>query len=474
MSRILLYGLCPLPFENTRTTFGPGIRSWQFAVGLAAAGHTVRLVAFELPGAYGGARPVRGETRDGVAIERVDEVEFFDPRTLARHLAEHRPDGLVGATMYGSHALARLDPPLPLFADQFGHVMAEAQARAAREEENWPVAHFWRMQREILRRADKLSVVSGRQRYAAIGELGAVGRLTAQTCGYEFTCVIPCGFLPGPPPQAAGAVRGRLAPDDAFVVLWSGGYNVWSDVATLFEGLEQAMRENPRVHFVSTGGEIAGQDEKSYHELEARIAGSPLSERFHLEGWLPAERVPAYVAEADLGVLTEKPIYEGLLGDKNRVVQWMGAGLPVAYNRVGDLGDRLAAGSLGLTFAPGDAAALARHILWAASHPDELRQMAERARRHALEELSFEATTRPLTEWARRPAFSPDAALRSQIASPLDHASARQRSSAFARRFEWLARSRFLRATWRGAFAALGKARAAIRRPTAPTRGTRP
>ncbi|MGH9399334.1 MAG: glycosyltransferase [Thermoanaerobaculia bacterium] len=474
MSRILLYGLCPLPFENAPRTFGPGIRSWQFARGLAAAGHRVRLVACEIPGAYDGKRLVRGESRDGVEIERVDEVMFLDRRALERHLAEHRPDGLVGATVHGAYALARLDPSLPLFADQFGHFMAEAQARAAREGENWPLAHFWSKQREVLRRADKFSVVSARQRYAAIGELGAVGRLTAETCGYEFACVIPCAFVPGPPPEAAGAVRGRLTPGDAFVVLWSGGYNVWSDVETLAAGLEGAMRENPRVHFVSTGGEIAGQDEKTYRELLARIAASPFSERCHLEGWLPAGRVPAYVAEADLGVLTEKPIYEGLLGDKSRVVQWMGHGLAVACNRVGDLGDRLAGGNLGLTFAPGDAPALARHILWAADNPEPLRQMAQRARRHALEELSFEATTRPLQEWAKRPTFSPDAASRSRIASPLDHASLRQRLSAFARRFEWLARSRVLRATWRGLFAVVGKAWEAIRRPTAPTRGTRP
>lgn len=472
MSRILLYGLCPLPFENTPRTFGPGIRSWQFARGLAAAGHAVRLVVTGIPGAYGGVRPVRCETRDDVVIERVDEDEFLDRRTLIRIVAEHRPDGLVGATVHGSHVLARFDPPWPLFADQFGHFMAEAQARAAREGENWPLAHFWRMQQSVLRRADKFSVVSERQRFAAIGELGAVGRLTAETCGYEFVSVIPCGS-PAEAPGEAGGVRSRLADGNAFLVLWSGGYNVWSDVETLFAGLERAMRENPRIHFVSTGGEIAGHDEKSYGELQALIAASPLKERFHLEGWLPAERVPAYVAEADLGVLTEKPIYEGLLGDKNRVVQWMSAGLPVAYNRVGDLGDRLAHGNLGLTFAPGDAAALAQHILWAAAHPEELREMAERARRHAVLELSFEATTRPLAEWARRPAFSPDAAFRSQISSPLDYASPRQRMSGFASRFEWLARSRLVRATWRRAFAAARKAREVIRRPTAPTRGTR-
>ena len=474
MSRILLYGLCPLPFENTRRNYGPGIRSWQFAVGLAGAGHSVQLVAARIPGAYEGLEPARDETRDGVVIERLGEVEFLDRRTLTRHLSEHRPDGLVGATVHGSHALAQLNPRVPFFADEFGHFMAEAQARAARDGENWPIAHFWRMQSEVLRRADRLSVVSERQRYAAIGELGAVGRLTAETCGYEFVCVIPCGMLPGPRPAAAGAVRGRLVPDDAFVVLWSGGYNVWSDVGTLFAGLERAMRENPRVHFVSTGGEIPGQDESTYQEFLGRIAASPLSERFHLQGWLAADQVPGIVAEADLGVLTEKPIYEGLLGDKNRVVAWMGAGLPVAYNRVGDLGDRLAESSLGLTFVPGDAAALAGHILWAAAHPEELRQMADMARRHASEELSFAATTRPLQDWAKNPTYSPDVSFRSRFASPLGYATKRQRLSAFARRFEWAARSRLLRAMWRSVFEVARRVRAARRPPTSPTRDTRP
>ena len=85
-------------------------------------------------------------------------------------------------------------------------------------------------------------------------------------------------------------------------------------------------------------------------------------------------------SEADLGILADRPIYEGLLGSKNRIVQWMGAGLPVVYNRIGDLGDLLEERRLGLTFPPGDASALAERLAWAAGHGSELREMAERAR----------------------------------------------------------------------------------------------
>jgi glycosyltransferase involved in cell wall biosynthesis len=134
---------------------------------------------------------------------------------------------------------------------------------------------------------------------------------------------------------------------------------------------------------------------------------SPYKDRFHLEGWVVANLVPAYTAEADLGVIADLPIYEGLLGSKNRIVQWMNAGLPAAYNRVGDIGDLLAERQLGLTFEVGDHDALAREIIWATENREPLREIARRAQQVADRELSIEATTGPLTRWARDPQRAP-------------------------------------------------------------------
>jgi hypothetical protein len=220
--------------------------------------------------------------------------------------------------------------------------MAEAQAKASVEGRNWPVAHTWSLLAPVLQAADRISVVSERQRYATIGELGAAGRLTAETCGYEFTAVIPCALVPidETPPRAPGPregmVRGRLVPEGAFVVLWSGGFNVWSDVLTLARGLEGAMDREPRLHFVATGGAVPGLDSSTWERFRELVLRSPHRERFHLEGWVTGDRVAGYVEEADLGVLADRMVYEGLLGSKNRVLQWMGAGLPV-LNRLGDL-----------------------------------------------------------------------------------------------------------------------------------------
>jgi glycosyltransferase involved in cell wall biosynthesis len=411
MSRILIYGIAPLPFENTKKNYGPGIRSWQFAHALAAAGHDVRLVAVILDDAYETA-PVAFEVVDGVRIERVKKSQFVDPAHFRSLVAEFAPQGVIGATIYGSYALTVARPEVPFWADQFGNVMAEAQAKSARDGNDTVVSYFWELLEPVLCRADRLSVVSERQKWAAVGELGAVGRLSYRTVGYDFATVVPCALQPATGRLPTAPARRRDGALEPLRVLWSGSYNTWSDVRTLITGLERAMERNSRIRFVSTGGEIPGHDESTYRELVESVARSRFVERFDLRGWVMADDLPAIVAGCDLGILTERPIYEGELGSKNRVVQWMSNGLAIAYNRIGDLGELLERRRLGLTFPVGDADALADRLCWAAENPDEITCMAERARAYANEHLTFAATTRELVAWADSPVFAPDAGFR--------------------------------------------------------------
>jgi glycosyltransferase involved in cell wall biosynthesis len=227
-------------------------------------------------------------------------------------------------------------------------------------------------------------------------------------------------------------------------------------VATLVAGVETAMSRSSRLHLVSTGGAIPGLDTGTYARFEALVARSPHHERFHLEGWVRAERVASYAAEADVGVLAERSTYEGLLGSRNRIVQWMGAGLPALCSRVGDIADLLAERELGLTFPAGEAEALAERLLWAAENADALRALAARAREHACAELSFEATTQPLTAWAADPRPAPDAGPRARVRGPLDHATVRQRLAAAGRRIPLLRRYEPLVRLWRRLFGPRG------------------
>jgi hypothetical protein len=127
----------------------------------------------------------------------------------------------------------------------------------------------------------------------------------------------------------------------------------------------------------------------------------------------------------------------------------MNAGLAVAYNRWGDVGDLVATSGMGLSFEVGDSEGLSSRIVWAAEHPLELAEIVRRAREEVAARFTFEATARPLVEWIAKPRPAPDREWRGRIRSPDDFAEARQVIAASARRFAFIARLPLARAAWR-------------------------
>jgi glycosyltransferase involved in cell wall biosynthesis len=232
--------------------------------------------------------------------------------------------------------------------------------------------------------------------------------LTKETTGYRFVHTIPCGLDPTPLRHEREVLRDVLVPHDAFVVLWSGSYNTWTDVDTLFEALQGAMAENPRIWFVSTGGEVEGHDEETYPRFCDRIAASPFGDRFVLLGWLPKHEVGNYYFEADVGINIDRYMYEGLLGSKNRVLDWMRAGLPPLIGDLPELAREVDREGIGFTYPLGNAAALRDAILALAADPEGVRRVGARAREYGSTRLTFDQTVEPLLAWAATPARAPD------------------------------------------------------------------
>lgn len=407
--KVLVCGVCPFPHENVEKSFGPGTRTWHFACALLEAGLEVRVFARRIPGIYEQPGPTLVETDvQGIVVTRVDWDAAADPAHLRGVHDRFAPDALVGATIYGSYDACRLDTEIPVWADQFGHVMAEAQAKASMEDDNRFLREFWKRERTVLLRADVFSTVSDRQRYATIGELGALGRLTKATTGYEFAHTVPCALDPTPLPPPRPMLRGREVPRDAFVVLWSGSYNVWTDVDLLFRSVDAAMERDPDIHFVSTGGAVDGYDTRTYGRFQRLVATSSHRDRYRLLGWRPKREILHHYAEADLGICVDLPIYEGELGSKNRVLDWMKSGLPAVCTEVTELASTLRRERIGFTHPPGDWEALRDTLLQRARDREHTRRTGERARAFGLEHFGYEATARPLTTWAKEPGGAPD------------------------------------------------------------------
>jgi glycosyltransferase involved in cell wall biosynthesis len=410
MSRLLILGSGPLLFENANRTYGAGARTWQIAEPLLDEGHEILLVGQRLPLAYPDDLPhdltVRDE--DGFTYRSVHPELFQSPGFLGRLSDGFRPDAVIYPHASASFLSRVHAPSEPTWIDINGHLMTEAQAKAAVYDDDDYLDHFFHMELDMLAHGDVFSTVCGPQTWALLGELGLAGRLNAATTEGLLVETVPTGVSVEGYERTGRAFRGLDVPDDAFVVLWSGGYNTWTDVDTMFEGLERAMAQDASLHFVSTGGQIDGHDEFTYPRFRAHVEGSEHRDRYHLRGWIPRDEVPNYYLEADLGINCEKPILEVAFGSKHRILDWSRAALPCVSSRLTELSSVLEAESAALVFPPGDGVALGRLLAGAAADRDANREMGVRCRSLLRERFSYRRTIEPFLEWAADPRHAPD------------------------------------------------------------------
>jgi glycosyltransferase involved in cell wall biosynthesis len=409
MVRVLVVGHAPLPIENAQRNYAPGNRTWQFIAPLLAGGHDVCLIAFRLPNAYPDNQPDQHtQPQDhfhyhNLAAERMADTEYL--RQIMRDFA---PDCVLGVTTLASSIAARLNPAVPLWADLYGSIMAEAQMKASVFADNHYLHYFYALEHDNLYRADKFSTVSETQRLALIGELGLAGRLNNWTTGYEFIHTIPAGGDATPFQHDNKVIRGVLAGEDDFVVLYSGGYNTWTDGATLFAGLEQAMAQNEKLVFVSTGGAIEGHDEYTYAAFCDLIAASAYRERFHLCGWVDYDVLHNYYLESDVAILADKLCYEAELGSRTRILDWLRAGLPAVVNPLAEICQHIVEHGAGFAYPTGDSAALSQLLLELINQPKRIAN-AKSCARHIIEnDYVAQHTVRPFLDWLQNIQFAPD------------------------------------------------------------------
>lgn len=409
MPRLLILGVSPLPFESTERSFGPGTRTWQLTEPLLDEGHEIRLVGMRIPQTYpDDAPPELVETRGRLTYSSITGALYNESNFVQDAYDEFQPDAVIFAHGSASYLESILDAKVPVWIDLCGHVMAEAQAKAAVYEDDSYLDYFFRRMLGSLFAGDVFSTVSDAQKFALIGELGMAGRLNSLTDGVDLVYTIPCGAEEEDYRHEKTVLRGIDVDDEDFVVLWSGGFNTWTDVDTMFAGLSYAMDREPSIRFVATGGQIDGHDEITFPRFVDMIEASDHRDRFTLKGWLPRDLVPNYYFEADVGINCEKDIYEVRLGSKHRILDWSRAALPVVSTRVTELSVAVEDDDCGFICSAGDPVALGEAILAAVHRREELGEMGERCRESMRRRYGFHASTEALRAWAAEPTFAPD------------------------------------------------------------------
>ena len=383
MARVMIIGYGPLPGPGQSYMAAPSLRTRHFLKPILERGHTVNLYTLPTrtpPGPEGERSAMMPDNYEGLVYQRFSNHDTeFATQMLTEQARQIAPDAIVGVNTMPAFVAATLPVRVPLWADLNGYWMAEMQGKAHIEGDDVWLSRAWAVERTIARRLDKFSAVTRAQLSAVLGEMAAVGRLNQYTFDYPFGHPIPNGSYEWEPMAGEPAdpvLRGPLVPSDAFIVLWSGGFNVWADVQTLADAMDRLMEQYPVVHFVATGGRIEGHVTRPYEEFEERVEASPHKHRYHLMGWVESEKLARIYAEADLGISVDSRNYETFFGARNRINAMAAAGLAVVTTLGTEISEWLADGNA--------------------------------VRRIMRSDFSYARTTRRLLAWLERPQFAPD------------------------------------------------------------------
>ena len=435
MKRVLIIGNSPLPEENTSSRPAAGLRTNQFLTPLLKKGgmvvrdkehafsaetrpqFKVQLVTIAMPECY----DQKIEPKEIVKGEHFSHfLVSKDDRSLKGSIQkihdEFQPEVIIGVNTYPSYIASGLDSLAPLWADLNGWIIAEAQAQASKSESNDYLGHYHKIEQQIIKRADKFSTVSMAQKFALIGELADAGRMNKETFTYEFAHEIPNGtvfFEDEKEILEGGEVKKlRNVPEDAFVLLWMGGYNTWVDERTLFKGVEDAMKKCDRLYFVSTGGGIKGLDNKTFASFKKMIEESEFKERFVFLGWVETKAIPYIYKRANAGLNVDRMCVETMTGARNRINEMMKFEVPVITTLGSEISYEAERVNAGIGVPSGRPELLNEAIcrmynLWLADKKI-LKGHGRHGREYIKKECNYDKIQRPLMKWLENPRPAPD------------------------------------------------------------------
>lgn len=156
--------------------------------------------------------------------------------------------------------------------------------------------------------------------------------------------------------------------DDSKILLFVGRLHPEKDVRTLLQGFRKLVEVRKDARLVIVG---RGPDKGKYVELASELN---INDRVRFLGYIPHQKLAEYYNLADIYVITS--VWEEL---SNTIMEAMACGVPVVATEVGGNPYLIRNGETGLLVPPKDPEALARKLIFALDHVDEMKSMASKA-----------------------------------------------------------------------------------------------
>ena len=393
---------------------GLGRHVHALATALAAAGHEVVVLSRHPAGSDAETHPTTDATADGVRVLRVAE----DPAHL-----EFARD-MVAWTLAMGHAMVRaaltrlggwvpdvvhahdwlVAHPAIALADVLGApLVATVHATEAGRFAGWlssPVSRqvhsteWW-----LANRADAVVTCSAAMR----AEVAELFDLDPEPITVLHNGIEPRGWRV--PRRRVAAARARHAPDGTPLLLYFGRLEYEKGVHDLVAALPRIRRAHPGTRLLVAGTGTATElldDAVRTHRVRRSVA---------FLGHLPDDELAALLAGVDAVVLPSRYEPFGIVA-----LEAAAAGAPLVASSAGGLGDIVVDGVSGVSFPPGDVAALARAVGSVLADPAAARRRARAARTRLGAEFDWTRIAAATAEvYARTPAGGPRELARPKI-----------------------------------------------------------
>lgn len=389
-----------------RKMAGPAIRDWEYAHALSRHFSVTLAIA---------------NKTDLTASDF--ELRYFDSSDALRTMAANSDVVITSGFVLRRYGfLKELAIPL-VFSIPHSFVLENIQhflSAGESKELQWAVFQdsFAALNEQLIA-GDYLICNSERQRDFWLGMLAALGRINPATYADEASLrrligVVSFG-LPNQPPKhrrqvLKGAYKGIAR--DAKVLFWGGGIYDWLDPLTLVRALPLVLnkRSDVVVFFAATRHPSPNVVDESPIAKQVRRLSDDLEltdRHIFFNDWIPYQELENYLLESDLGLSLHLDHIETRYAFRNRILDYIWAGLPIIGTEGDTASDLVHKHQLGAVVKYQDVPGLARAVLDLLAEPDLKSRIAPR-----FAELTrvyrWEQTTRALVEFCRAPRLAPD------------------------------------------------------------------
>lgn len=152
-----------------------------------------------------------------------------------------------------------------------------------------------------------------------------------------------------------------------FIATFVGTFSNFLDIKNILNAARLLIDERD-IHIFIIG---TGERCKEFSKIATNLPNVTMT------GWLNAVSIRAILGQTDVGLAAYAK--DALMSLPNKPFEYMAAGLPLLSSLPGELAQLIDEHGIGRTYEAGNPASLAKGIRWFYDHPEETRQMGERA-----------------------------------------------------------------------------------------------